>query len=323
MQRHLPWLLHRGAGTRHRRVGRHGLRARLATSVRDRGSHVARGGRRGHRGVGCGDPELEPHLCDVARTTRHPGGGVATIGIMGVGRRDQGGAPALLAAVALFAIMAAPTVASVATAAEPHTGSIPTAQPITVRTDGGQRGLGGPPGGIAGLPQGQPGALGFGGTGPPGRFPGGQAQQFGPQGFGARAGGGLLGTGNRGGGAGGLLNAGETSPDLVAALQAAADDFRWVAATTGSNNAAGLALSSGESVLSIGGFNGTDPSPTLAQFQAWVATREIHYYVAGQDAGGFRGAVGGSPAAAAIDVWITRTFDSTDIGGVTVYDLAG
>lgn len=173
----------------------------------------------------------------------------------------------------------------------------------------------------AGLPQRQPGAVGFGGTGPPGGFAPGQGQ-FGPPGFGARAGGGFPGNGNGDGGAGGLLNAGQTSPDLVAALQAGADGFRWVAADTGSNNAARLALSSGESVLSIGGFNGTDPSPTLAQFRAWVAAGEIHYYVAGQDAGGFRGAVGGSQAAAAIDEWVTQTFEPVVIGGVTVYDLA-
>ena len=251
------------------------------------------------------------------------GAGAAAIGIMGIGRRGGGRTPALVAAVALAAIMAAPTVASVATAVEPHTGSIPTAQPVAVQSDGGPGGFGGGPGRITGLPPGQPGALGFGGTGPPGGFPGGQAQQFGPPGLGARVGSGFPGNGNRGGGAGGLLNAGQTSPELVAALQAGADDFRWVAATTGSNNAAGLALSSGASVLSIGGFNGTDPSPTLAQFQAWVAAGEIHYYVAGQDAGGFRGAVGGSQAAAAIDEWVTQTFDSVEIGGVTVYDLAG
>ena len=38
--------------------------------------------------------------------------------------------------------------------------------------------------------------------------------------------------------------------------------------------------------MSIGGFNGTDPSPTLAQFQAYVAQHKIHYFIAG--GGGLR-----------------------------------
>ena len=59
--------------------------------------------------------------------------------------------------------------------------------------------------------------------------------------------------------------------------------YRWVAATTGSNNAAGLALSTGESVMAIGGFNGSDQSH-LAQFQQWVASGAIHWYVSGGDA---------------------------------------
>jgi hypothetical protein len=123
------------------------------------------------------------------------------------------------------------------------------------------------------------------------------------------------------GGLGGLLDASTPSPQLVAALQANAGAYRWVAATTGSNNAAGLALASRESVMAIGGFNGTDPSPTLAEFQAYVAQGAIHYYVAGGDAGGFRGAQGGSRESAAIAQWVASTFSRTTIGRVTVYDL--
>jgi hypothetical protein len=107
----------------------------------------------------------------------------------------------------------------------------------------------------------------------------------------------------------------------VSLLQRGADGYRWVAATTGANNAAGLALASGESVMAIGGFNGTDPSPTLAEFQQAVANGEIHYYVAGNDAGGFRGAQGGSRSAAQISAWVDQTYRSTLVGGVTVYDL--
>ncbi len=48
-----------------------------------------------------------------------------------------------------------------------------------------------------------------------------------------------------------------------------------------SNNAAGYQLASGDPVMAIGGFNGTDPSPTLAQFEKYVSEGKIHYYIAG------------------------------------------
>ena len=91
---------------------------------------------------------------------------------------------------------------------------------------------------------------------------------------------------------GGLLEGSTASAELVALLQADVDSYRWVAATVGANNAAGYQLASQQSVMPIGGFNGSDPSPTLAQFQAYVAAGDIHYFIGG---GGF-GANGGSNA---------------------------
>jgi 4-amino-4-deoxy-L-arabinose transferase-like glycosyltransferase len=129
------------------------------------------------------------------------------------------------------------------------------------------------------------------------------------------------GTGTRGGGGmSGLLNGSTASAEMVAALQAGADDYTWAAATVGSNNASGYQLASGEPVMAIGGFNGTDPSPTLAQFQAYVAAGEIHYFLAGSTGGG-GGGMGGSQAAQEIASWVAANYPTTTIGGVTVYDL--
>ena len=50
----------------------------------------------------------------------------------------------------------------------------------------------------------------------------------------------------------------------------------------GSNNAAGYQLAGGAPVMAIGGFNGTDPSPTLQEFQRYVADRKIHYFIRGR-----------------------------------------
>ena len=72
-------------------------------------------------------------------------------------------------------------------------------------------------------------------------------------------------------------------------------------------------------VMPIGGFNGSDPSPTLAQFQAYVAAGKIHWFLAG-GVGGLR-SQGGSDASSEIASWVGATFPSQTIGGTTMYDL--
>ena len=34
-------------------------------------------------------------------------------------------------------------------------------------------------------------------------------------------------------------------------------------------------------VMAVGGFNGTDPSPTLEEFKRYVADGQIHYFIGG------------------------------------------
>ena len=73
--------------------------------------------------------------------------------------------------------------------------------------------------------------------------------------------------------------------------------------------------------MAIGGFNGTDPSPTLAQFEAYVRAGKIHYFLA-SGGGGFGGpGRGGSSSANAIASWVESSFTAQTVGGVTVYDL--
>jgi hypothetical protein len=69
-------------------------------------------------------------------------------------------------------------------------------------------------------------------------------------------------------------------------------------------------------VMAIGGFNGTDPWPTLAVFKELVANREIHYYV-GQGSQSF----GGGHGSSAIAAWVAAHFKKQTIGGETVYNL--
>ena len=214
-------------------------------------------------------------------------------------------AVALVAALGFGAALAAPLFSTVATAATPHSGAIPSVTPTAAG------GLGGPGGGFPG--GGFPGGgfrRAFGGgvfpVPPPGGTGGGfpaAASRPAPGRVPARAGfpavrpGGAGGRfrGRRrrrvrwpgGGGGGGFLNSSQSNAALTKTLQADASRYTWAAATVNSNNAAGYQLASGEPVMAIGGFNGTDPSPTLAQFEKYVAEGKIHYFIAG--GGGFGG----------------------------------
>ena len=69
--------------------------------------------------------------------------------------------------------------------------------------------------------------------------------------------------------------------------------------------------------MSLGGFNGSDPWPTLAVFQSYVAAHQVHYFIGG---GGF-GANGGSSATSEIATWVAANFTAQTVDGATVYDL--
>jgi hypothetical protein len=118
---------------------------------------------------------------------------------------------------------------------------------------------------------------------------------------------------------GGLLAASTPSAALVTALQTDAGASTWAAAVVGSNNAAGYQLATQLPVMAVGGFNGTDPAPTLEQFQQHVADGRIHYFIAGRIMQGGSG----SDDAAQIAVWVEGNFTAQTVDGTTVYLLAG
>ena len=100
-------------------------------------------------------------------------------------------------------------------------------------------------------------------------------------------------------------------------------DNRWAAATVGSHTAGSLELSTGTSIMSIGGFSGGDNSPTLEQFQAYVASGQVHYFIADSGpGGGHHGGPGGdSGPGTQITQWVQQHFTAQDVGGTEVYDL--
>ncbi|MCU1658400.1 MAG: hypothetical protein JWO57_3056, partial [Pseudonocardiales bacterium] len=110
------------------------------------------------------------------------------------------------------------------------------------------------------------------------------------------------------------------STALTTALTANAGNYRWVAATTGDNEAASLELATGSAVMALGGYNGTDPAITLAAFKTLVAAGAVHYYVA--DSQGFIGSTSAQTSTAyQIQQWVSSTFTAQTIGGSTVYNL--
>ncbi|WP_373864882.1 glycosyltransferase family 39 protein [Nocardia xishanensis] len=251
-----------------------------------------------------------------------------------------------------FVGLAGPIAYTAHTLATPHSGPIPTAGPY-VRSGFGGRGPGdGGPGGrmdggtAPGMPRGSMpgrnggdgaprGAAGVGDTAP---APGGTAPGIssapdngaGPGNGtapdnGAGQGNDITRPGGTGGGpagfggpAGGFMSASAPGDKLVALLEQNGDAYTWVAATVSSNRAAGYQLATELPVMPIGGFNGSDPSPTLAEFQQYVAEGKIHYFLGGEDA---HSNGDQSSESAEITAWVRANFPAEEVDGVTVHDL--
>jgi 4-amino-4-deoxy-L-arabinose transferase-like glycosyltransferase len=207
-------------------------------------------------------------------------GAVGVVALLAMHRLPRP-AVAATAAVAVAAALAGPAAYSLVTAATPHQGAIPSAGPAATGR----------------------GPAFFGRTPPPGavlRAPG-------------------AGRGLTLGGFGGLLDARTPPAAVVELLRQDAAAYTWAAAAVGSINAAAYQLATGEPVMPLGGFNGTDPSPTLERFQQLVAAGQVHCLVGGAGPGGTQS--GGSEDARQIAEWVEHTFRPVTIDGVRLYDL--
>jgi 4-amino-4-deoxy-L-arabinose transferase-like glycosyltransferase len=225
--------------------------------------------------------------------------------------------------------LAGPAAYTLATVVTPHSGAIPSAGPSGQGGFGPGRGggPGGPGPGIGGfagrpLPSGGVGPA-TGSSGAP-RF--GPGQPAGPPGaFGPGPGAAGAGRpGGFGGPVGGLLSGSTPTRAVVRVLSAAAGHYTWIAAAVGSNLAAGYQLSTGDPVMAIGGFNGTDPAPTLEQFERLVGAHEIHYFISGGGATGGGAARGGGTTSTSTQItqWVESHYPARTVGGVTLYDLS-
>ena len=202
--------------------------------------------------------------------------------------------------MAMIAGLAGPLAYSSSTVTTTYTGAIPIAGPAAAG------GLGAFPAAGGSAKGGFPGAYGR-------RFPGGA------EGFPRSAAGGAGGRSfAKGGGGGGLLGRDtQVSSALTKLLKDGAAGYTWVAATVGAESAAPFQLASGDPIMAIGGFNGTDPAPTLAQFEKYVSEHKIHYFI-GRNQASFGGGTGD---AAQITAWVQKHYTSQTIAGITVYNL--
>jgi 4-amino-4-deoxy-L-arabinose transferase-like glycosyltransferase len=128
------------------------------------------------------------------------------------------------------------------------------------------------------------------------------------------------GPGGPGGQFGGRGPGGDTEDNAALAQLLEGTDSRWAAASIGSMGVSGLELKTGASLMAIGGFTGSDNSPTLAQFQSYVADHEVRYFI-GSDNHGGPGRDRSGPAQE-ITTWVQQNFTPIDVGGTTVYDLS-
>ncbi|GGU02550.1 ArnT family glycosyltransferase [Actinomadura citrea] len=261
-------------------------------------------------------PDWHPWLAPAVAAA----GLLAAAGLVAV-RLLRGPVLAGVAALAVLACLAGPAAYAAETARTPHTGAIVTAGPATSTGFGPGRGGPGRRPGRAG-----PGGWTRGPGGPPPQGPGTTGRMPGTTGrvpAGPGGGGGPGGAGP-GGGPGGLLNAGTPDAAVTSALTTGSASYTWAAAAVGSNTAAGYQLATGRPVMAVGGFNGTDPAPTLAEFQRLARQGEIHYFVGGdrgQGGGRARSAGSGSDAAQQISAWVAAHYTPATVGGTVLYDL--
>src|SRR4051812_367070 len=123
-----------------------------------------------------------------------------------------------------------------------------------------------------------------------------------------------------GAGFGGGRSGGSVSDSLVAYLEAHQGSAKYLVAANGSMTTAPIIIKTGKAVVTIGGFNGSDPAPTLSQLQGMVAKGELRYVLIG---GGGPGGRGGSDA---IATWVQRhgtAVTSVSTSGGTLYRVRG
>jgi hypothetical protein len=99
---------------------------------------------------------------------------------------------------------------------------------------------------------------------------------------------------------------GSVSKATISYLEAHQGGARYLLAAVGSSTAGAIALQSGRNVIDMGGFMGSDPSPSLSQLKQLVSSGQLHYVLLNTKRNGAGGFGFSSAAAQERDSWIER-----------------
>jgi 4-amino-4-deoxy-L-arabinose transferase-like glycosyltransferase len=181
----------------------------------------------------------------------------------------------LVAALGLVAGLAGPAAYAASAAVGRPNGSNPLAGPSSggfMGGPGGMPGRGQMPAAVremmreGGVPGGSPPF----GNAPPGSTP--------PGGSGGTGGsGGFRGAGQRGGPDG----MGQVSSQLISYLEKNRDGATWLLAVPSAQTASSIIIQTGQAVIAMGGFTGSDPAMTVTKLQAYVRAGKLHYVMTG------------------------------------------
>ena len=95
----------------------------------------------------------------------------------------------------------------------------------------------------------------------------------------------------------------------------------WLVAVASANESAAIQLTSGQPVMAVGGFNGSDTPLTLEQFKQLVKAGKVKYYAISSHSRGGGGPGGGNNE---ITTWVKQTGTVVNYGGsdVILYELS-
>ena len=121
---------------------------------------------------------------------------------------------------------------------------------------------------------------------------------------------------------GGSVRSSSLSDEVISYLQANQGSAKYLLAASGSHTTAGVIIATGEPVITIGGFNGADPTPTVAELAQLVGDGQVKYVLVSD---GGDGAPGGSGSGTEIATWAAANGTAvTDVavGGGTLYAVS-
>ncbi|MFI6408350.1 ArnT family glycosyltransferase [Streptomyces sp. NPDC050548] len=183
------------------------------------------------------------------------------------------------ALAAIVALLAGPAAYSVSAATSSTNGTNPTAGPST----GG--GMGGGGGGMGGAPSGTKSGTKPSGSAPSGTKPSGSAPSGTmPSGSGSTSSS-SSDSGTQSTGGGGMGGGTQVSSAMITYLKKHQDGATWLLAVSTDQTASSIILESGQPVISMGGWSGSDNAMTLAKLKSLVKSGELHYIMVSSDGG--------------------------------------